>query len=256
MRIRIDKYWSEQQPIFDRLYQLGTNEYVKTLPAGRQASHLEWAFTDPDRTIRCIDERTPGGLHLAGSGILLPEDEIEQVVKRLTKAKVDGVWSHAECGAAALAAKKQNLPAEQGDVLGKTWAKTFSDKLGVPYYGHIEPQEFSGPSGFHIARTTYYIGAPSFNPTRVEGLPPGFVINRGYLSEDYAKMEADLSVKIATGNHGFGDRIDQSHPFLLIAVADPNNPTLPSEKLRKELSEVAQHFQGRVRVDGFTPPQP
>ena len=244
----IETYWSSQAPIFTKLYTQGATTYVQSL------QNLEAAFHENDRTLRCIDERTPGGIHLAGSGILLPEDEIEHVVKRLKKEGVEGVWSHAHCGAAALYAQQNNLDMEKGDEYGKEWADTFAKRLGVPYLGHIDSDQLSGPAEFHIARVAYYVGSSHFDPSRVEGLPPGFVINRGYLSPKYAKFEADLSVKIATGEHGFGRLITKETPFLLIVVADLKDQSASLKQLKAELSPIEHASGGRVRVDGFTAP--
>src|SRR5687767_14956993 len=46
------------------------------------------AFEPKDNFLRCIDEGCPGGLHMAGSGVLNPNWEAD------LKGKIGGVYSH------------------------------------------------------------------------------------------------------------------------------------------------------------------
>ena len=61
-------------------------------------------FDLKEKTLKCMDERTPGGIHLAGAGILLGLCNAVEFVKR---ANIDKVTWHEECGAVGLALKKR-----------------------------------------------------------------------------------------------------------------------------------------------------
>ncbi len=220
-------------------------QFAKTVPGIRKG------FLFEDRTVNCIDEGTPGGLNLAGSGILL---EPETAVKYARAAQADGVCSHEECGAAKLYAKKMGLDPSKSDKCGIQWAKKLAKMLGVPYRGHISIRQMKRPSGLHVARVTYYDGTGRFCPENVKGLPPGFVISRKFIEADYAAEETGISISIATGDHGFGHKITKKDPFIIVVVGDPHNPNFSVKKLEKEAVAIAKKHGGKVVVDGFTAP--
>ena len=61
--------WAESRLVRETVEALGFAGYVVSL------SNLSDAFRPRDRALRCIDGRTPGGVHLAGSGILMGIDK-------------------------------------------------------------------------------------------------------------------------------------------------------------------------------------
>jgi hypothetical protein len=213
-------------------------EYVKSIP------DFEKAFQLRDRWLRCIDEGCPGGVHLAGSGILLGEE----AVKIARAAGVTAVTSHEECGAALLAAKRA------GVADAETYAKDFSSRLAKRlglFYDHLPISGMARPVGLHVARAVYYDGTGHFDPSRCGALPPGFVISRRYLTPVAARRECEIAVNIALGPHGFGERFSPTHPLLLVGIADPAAPWLPVGALRSELAAIARDFSGRVTVDSW-----
>ncbi len=217
--------------------------YVDTL------SNLNEAFVLSDRSIRCIDEGCCGGLRMAGSGILYQG----QAESALT-GKADGVYSHEECGAAALYAKLNSLNPDNADQYGIEWAKNLADKLGVPYKGHIGIDNMVRPSGKHIAQVTYYDGSGQFEPSRLKSLPPGFVISRSLLDAEYAKQELRVSINIALGEHGLGKRFIPLTPFIIVPIGNPDDDKLSLDILTQEARSIAKAFNGRVVVNGFTAP--
>ncbi|MFH1721163.1 MAG: hypothetical protein ABH950_01010 [Candidatus Altiarchaeota archaeon] len=256
----IGKHWRNQESAFKIITSIGMEALAK------EAVNLDKAFVLGDRGMRCIDEGTEGGIHGAGSLILLKRDE---AVKIIQAAKIDVIYSHEGCGAAALA--YQELGAEERDRLklqyqvttadeyGIIWAKTIANQAGKKYGGHIKADEMTRPKEGHIARIAYFDGTGQFdNSKRPEGFPPGFVVSRRILPPDYAAQEADISVSIATGNHGFGKLITPEAPrqFLIVPIGDPRNPEFSLKKLTAELgsSGIIEKFGGRVRIDGFTAP--
>ncbi|MDD5566586.1 MAG: hypothetical protein PHH01_00085 [Patescibacteria group bacterium] len=242
MSDQIIKYWEEQLPVFSKIKALGFNRYINTLP------DFSRAFMLKDNCLRCIDEGTPGGIRLAGSGILLSENEAISVLKN---AAVDGIYSHEECGAAKLYAKENNLDPNQADKYGQDWAKKLAKKFNIGYKGFLKITEMARPSGFHIARVAYYDGTGKFNPDEVKGLPSGFVISRRYLNREYALKEMGIAISIALSDHGFGELITPAEPFFLVPIGDLNDSKMSLEELTKELQPLTEKYQKRVIIDGF-----
>ncbi len=234
-------YWEEQIEVIHAIREQGMQAYAS------QIADLSSSFELKDRTVRCIDEGTPGGIHLAGQGILMTS---AQIADFCAKALPDGVVSHEECGACGLYAKRQQLDPTDTDGYGKIWVTKFAEICAVPVKGHVAVTEMARPSGMHIARVAYYDGTGSFDPTRCSPFPPGFVISRFYLDPAYAKEEAGIAASIAMGDHGFGGLITSEEPFLFIAVAHKNQG-VPLETLLTELREVVSGVGGKAIVDGF-----
>lgn len=237
--------FESQNSIMENIYNHGMQEYVNHL------NNLKEAFCPSDLNVRCIDEGTTGGIHLAGSGILLG---LEKAAEMLKKSGAEGITSHEECGAAGLFAKSNGLDISQADEYGKEFAKKLAEVTGLPYKGHIALNTMKRPSGLHIARVAYYDGSGSFNFDQVEGLPAGFEVDRKFLNNEYAREEATVCVNIAMGGHGFGELITEKAPFLLVVIGDSSDGEFGIKNLIKELEPVADSFGGRVKIDSFVIP--
>lgn len=232
-------YWASESSLFKEIVELGMQRYVQ------DRVDMSQAFALTDRSIRCIDEGTPGGLHLAGSGILMSPDAFRAFCER---AKPDGAYSHAECGACGLYAKEHGVHLDHPDRCGTEWVSKVATDHGVPDKGTIAIGDMHRPSGFHTARIAYYDGTGVFDWSPASGLPKGFIISRAYLDPDYAKKEVAIACAIAHGDHGFGALFTAEEPFYLIAIADTEEML---QILKAELEEVASAYHGTVRVDGF-----
>lgn len=241
----IETHWKSQEKVLNEIYTNGVEQYINKL------KDISAAFELNDRILRCIDERTPKGLHSAGSLILAGE---KKAIEFLKKSGAIGITSHAKCGAAALDAVNKGIDPDKADEHGKQWAMRLAKISGIPYIEHIEKEQLNGPVDFHIARVAYYDGSGKFNPNAVEGLPIGFVITRKHMDPEHAVSEVKISASIATGHHGFGTKIGQETPFIIIAIADPNNPELSLKKLKSELASIEKEHNGKVIIDGFTAP--
>jgi hypothetical protein len=237
--------WQKQNPLFVELYKTGAGEFF-----GKN-DNLAKAFELKDRNVRCMDEGTPTGIHLAGSGILMGE---EKAAAALKLADCDGVYSHAECGAAGIYAKANGLDAAKADEYGIEWSKKIAEKLGVEYKGHIGLDKMARPSGLHVARIAYYDGTGKFDFTSDEKMPPGFVVGRRYVDAAYALEEVKVAIAIATGGHGFGELITAEAPFMIVVIGDPANADFSVDKLKTELTEIEKANGGKVKVDGFMAP--
>ena len=226
-------YWKQQADIFAKI-EGGVGKYALGLP------NLSNAFELADRYVRCIDGRTPGGIHLAGAGCLLPDDKTVQILK---KAKPTGIYSHDDCGAAKLA----SADAEQH-------AKHIAAKLGVDFIGHLL---VNGP---HIEHVVYVDGTGNFDWCRVPDLPPGFSVSWRYtfpVDPAYAKREVEISIGIARGTHGMLFGIEE--PFIIVPIGvpreDPDYNNFSLVAIKEQLNEICSGFGGSVKIDkGFTAP--
>ena len=248
------EHFKIQEGIFSDFYKMHERE---TLGAFIESLNgIKTLFELADRRFRCINERTPGGLHAAGPVILMDE---EKGLKMLEKARADGIYSHAGCGAAGLAFAKLSEADRRffvnSDNYGAFYAKAIAKKAGIPYKGHLQVEPH-----FHVARMAIYDGSGCFDNSiaklKVVGLPPAFVISRRYHSEsENAMIEASIAATIATGDHGFGGLIKADKtPFVLLVIGGRYSKEFSLSKLMTEAEEVAKGFKGKVIVDGFVAP--
>lgn len=229
--------WRKQGELLARFYEAGQD----VVPPANFAD----AFKPTDKILRCIDERTKGGLPLAGSGMLLAKNEALRIAREM---KIEAITSHAGCGAAKIAVERFNGVTQDNVVerYAKEWSAMLAEELGVPYTGHL-----TVTPDFHNARVAYYDGSGLFDWSRVKDLPAGFRISRKYLSPDYAKTEIGIAISIAMGFHGYGslfvsDQIgaQKNSQFILAAIGDAK--TLPN--MVEELKPVAKKYYGGVII--------
>lgn len=199
-------------------------------------------FALKDRTLKCMDERTPGGIHLAGAGILLGMDKSVEFVK---KAKVDKVTWHKECGAVALYLKKKGgKPTEaEVDKEAKKFANELAEKAGI----EVGEEIMQGETSFHAARAIYFDATGEFNITRE--LPVGFVISRAYLDKEYASEELKIVVSIAFGDHGFAELLSVERPLLIISVVKEQDIDRIDMEVEEVVMNLPEYKEGRVRLD-------
>lgn len=233
--------WEKSSALVKKLVRLGAEKFF------RDISDIKQAFQPADKWLRCIDEGTPGGVHMAGSGILLG---VEAAAEAARAAGATTITSHEECGAAKLYATEKGLDPEKSDTLGQEFARDLAKKLGVNYC-HLPLTEMARPAGLHVARVAYYDGTGNFDPSRVPELPAGFVISRRYLKPDYARRECEIAISIALGHHGFGELFTKDTPFILVVVGDSKEPVSSFRSLRGEIESLIHPYHGRVIIDGF-----
>lgn len=234
--IDVQSCWKEAYQKTQEAMKVGFQSYFANQP------NIKEAFFLRDRSVRCIDEGTVGGIHLAGSGILL---DLEAAAKYLKAAQADSVYSHEECGAAKLYASKEKLDSEFCDEYAREWAKTLANYLKVPYKGHIPISQMARPSGLHIATVAYYDATGKFDFSPIQELPEGFVISRKYLEAGYAQEELNTAISIALGHHGFGRRFSAKTPFAVVILSDSND-NLSRDQLEGEVKAAISSFQDRV----------
>ncbi|MBM4417800.1 MAG: flagellar basal body-associated FliL family protein [Chloroflexi bacterium] len=195
------------------------------------------AFALKDTHLRCIDEGTPGGLHMAGSGVLY-QNAVEDL-----RGKITGIWTHENCGAAALYVKNKKIQTESPDAVADDEAKKLAEKLGIPYLGRIAAKDMRRPTDIHTARAIYYDGTGSFDPTLIPGMPQGFIISRKLISDPaYARAEVEVAIGIALGEHGFGSHFTGAHPLYVVIVGGLTPESIPSRTMAEEMRAGAEKY--------------
>lgn len=228
----------EQQPVMGKIYEKGFAGFANEI------GNIAEAFDQHDCCVRCMDEGTPGGFHYAGSGILREKNEI---IAELKAAGVKKITSHDGCGAAALYAKANGIDVSEADACGKKFAQEIATKLGLSHE-HISAEQMNRPKEFHIARIAYYDGTGRFNYQNVKELPAGFIISRGIQKDSASVEEAKVAFSIATGDHGFGNKIDADNPFVFVVIG---KTTEEADQLASELSGLVNE---RVKIEKFVAP--
>lgn len=242
----------QQGTFFSKIYDMHSNGTLGTFIEG--IDNIERLFELDDRRIRCNGERTPGGLHAAGSLILLEEHEAIRMIK---VARADGLYSHSGCTAAGIAFEKLSGASRRfycnPDNYAMLCAKALCKKAGIPYSGHIQPKP-----AFNNARMAVYDGTGRFDNSepkmKIAGLPPCTVISRRYhQSCETAKNEVRMAIGTATSERGYGRLINERKPFLLL-VAGTKNKDFSLHRLMDEAMDAAKQFGNKVIVDGFVAP--
>lgn len=188
-------------------------------------------FETTEHTCTCIDEGTHGDFRLAGAGILDPEG-FDHVVATMRQAGVTKVTSHADCGAVAMAAKRElglGASVDQISTFGQDWAKRVAEKLGVPYE-HLE--DLDRPDGEHDASVIYVDLVGGFRPDRMAGsLPKGFVVSGVPTSSAHVAEQVAVAVAIALGDYGsYSQLYSVDQPLTIVLVGG-------EEKLRHDMVE-------------------
>lgn len=154
--------------------------------------------------LKCIDEGTPGGVHLAGSGILVDD------LKIINWKIIEGITFHDDCGAARLYIQHKNLQIETNKA-AERFAIEISQKYNLPFLGK---QPLKRPKEFHYALGIWISNLPNFDYSLNSFLPPGFTINPFIsFSKEYTIKEINLALKIFQEN-GFY-LIDKNIEFYL-----------------------------------------
>jgi len=238
--------WQKQHLRYPDLYTPGYfTDQIEHNPAALNAFK-----GDIEKVVGCIDGGIhSNNLHLAGSGILLPQPMAVEVIQSMG---AEGIISHEKCGAAGIAAANQGVPLSQADELGMYWAQDIADKTGIPYLGHVPGKKLKRPVGYHDEKVAYVIGTDLFNrAAATEVFPSGFTISAGRIPKEIAVGETLLSASIALGPHGFGTRFTEENPFLVVNILHPNRaPTIT----KPTLDLAVEQFGGRVRVEEFFAP--
>lgn len=164
-----------------------------------------------DRNLRCIDEGTPGGLHLAGSGVLVKDKSL------INWDLFDGIYFHQECGAINFFIKENNLE-ENPDEFAEKFTKDLAKTYGKKFLGKIDLKR---PKHFHNALGIWICGLPGFDFSKEKSLPPGFIINPFIVKDlNYTLFEINLALNIIE-NNGFGKFLKDEKFYLWFINENP-----------------------------------
>lgn len=237
----VEKYYQREDKIYRQITERGFANYVTTL------ENLPQAFRRKQNCICCMDEGTPWGMHIAGSGILMSPADLQDYYNQ---TKPDEITSHDGCGAARIYNESQDLPSENPDEAGKKWAQKLAKRFGIKHR-HIVAEEMKRPSEGHFARICYYDLTGSFNYGGIAGLPAGFVISRKFITPEYAQKEVAVALSISFGDHGLGNRLSFDQPFYLVAIAEDEGDLV---KLKAELAKPSESYGNKIKIAGFVKP--
>jgi hypothetical protein len=247
----LEAVWELEKAKFDQIASDGMAKYAASIES------IGDAFRPIDHTLCCMDERVEGGVHAAGSLMLVDAKAAQEFVER---AGVTGITSHSGCGAAGLLYKREHpevseetLSLETLDAYARDKALELAEITGVPYLGHIPLAKMHGSPDFHGCRAIYYVGIDSFSPHAVPELPIGFVVDRLYHRTEHALQEVEIAISIVLGHHGFGHRITKEEAIYLIPVAATaaSDQEMDMDELKDELSYLIKKYDGKVIIDGF-----
>lgn len=236
------KMWDAGNLRFDAFLSMGLGDCLRAQKLWKKAICLA------DGSVRCIDGRTPSGIHLAGSGILLGLNGAEKFVRSVRSARrnVEVITWHSDCGAAFVWSEQNGGKVDSN-------ARMFAEKLAGRVGARAEKIKNKGEDGFHHERVAYYDDTGLFDWSQVD-LPAGFIISRRYLDfdPDYAMSELEMTIEIALGDHGFGGLFSEQRPFLVVLVAFKqgrrNRVVLARRECEKVVSSLGAKDRNRVRI--------
>ena len=166
---KIEAFEAQQDDMKD-IYEFSFAKHVEGLPDLHNAFDLDQHQPSEgfNRCACCMDGRTPYGIHAAGSGMLLSDENLKKFIK---ESGITSISSHDGCGAAKIYAEKMGLNIANSDKIAIEWAERIAKEFRLDYI-HLEVIE---P---HTERVCYYDGTGTFNYKGVDGLPTGFVVGR------------------------------------------------------------------------------
>jgi hypothetical protein len=239
-----------QSPMMDAIRTQGFNAYAKTLENLGKAFDPEEHELSPESgpCACCMDGRTKYGFRAAGSGMLLPEDELLAFLKA---HNIKTVTAHEGCGAAKLYCERQGLPTENSDQIAQEWGQSVATRYGLEYA--YLPLERMGPSlEFHPERVCYCDATGNFSNLDDDRLPEGFGIDCSAKKEERWLEEIRIALDIAFGHHGLGERFTAETPFVLTAIAEDERQL---SELKEKLRALKHDYGDRVSIDGFVKPE-
>lgn len=240
--------FEKQKQVMDKVYSMGFSEYVKEVPNFEDAfdleKHVPEKVLEKKKCVCCMDERTPYGIHAAGSGILLSDEEFE---KYMVEENPDVISSHDGCGAGKIYCQLHGLPVEKSDEIAREWAQKKAEKHGKEHV-HLNFSDMTGSADFHHARACYIDTTGSFNYVREDNLlPAGFVVNKKGIGLKNALAENTVANNIMFGDHGLKDFFTPEKPFLAVIIAKTQEEL---DSLKEELA-VSIGNNPLIKIDGF-----
>jgi hypothetical protein len=238
----------KQHKIMGKIYAIGFGEYAKEVPNFEDAfdlnKHILEKSPEVKKCVCCMDERTPFGIHVAGSGILLTDEKLDEYIK---ENNPDAISSHDGCGAGKIYCQLHGLPEDKSDEIARGWAQETAKKYDKKHI-HLGYNDMVGSPDFHHARVCYIDATGSFNYRRKDDLlPAGFVVNKKGIGLENALAENKVAITIMFDRHGLKEYFTPENPFLIVIIAEDQAEL---EELKKELDNAISN-DPLIKIDGF-----
>lgn len=252
----------DQEQLAQKLWEKSEQlQFVGDMKEGRTVAEAmgridyQPAFAKAPIELGCSDGRVCEHRFGGAGDFILATLADQEKLARQNRGRIKVVKSHEGCGAAAIKFREMQAAGEllpegvlTSDQLGAYYAKELAGKLGASY-AHTDASEMLGP--FHNERAIYLDGTGKFNPEFLfDKLPSGFMCSGAALglSSKYLETELATLAKIALGDHGFGDRLDQKNPLVVVVSANSQEQLAELESIARR---AAAQFNGRLIVGGF-----
>jgi hypothetical protein len=262
--------WNRQQESYNQLNRL-SEESAEVVYSPEK---LAEAFAMEPETVACVDERVMASdtqkpkIAIAGSGILLSEEEFVLFVENIKASKTKNITFHGEedapCGACAAfcAAQGGGDPKKAGTAA----AQRLIDSAGLGGEPIWAPYDEGSDKGIHDARAIVIDGSGRFNPAVLD-FPKAFQSSVRYFgeSDNYMNKELDVIMGIALG-HGFGKWFEaesagdkgsdpvKHQPLLIVLVGDPSQSQWTVEALQQRLQPTLAKYGHVAQVVSLSMP--
>ncbi len=221
-------------------------------------------------------------LRLAGSGILLPPEELDAFIENLatsrgcvccmdervrypeenTSAEELVISWHKGCGAVGIFYEGKDLGAKTIDQKAEEWAHLLAEKVREKTGRKVSVKEMTVENPeFHYAGVLYYDRTGKFNDKRDPKLklPDGLIVGRANMTAKSASTETEAAItRIMFGAHGLPEYFSKENPFVLVAIGGDKKEL---EESLKELEDVKEKvirqkpdLDGKIAIKGFVRP--
>lgn len=252
-----DSGWKKQELAYQTLLFL-ENESAEIVFGN---DNWQKAFSEQPKVVKCIDERVVIGeqstIGLAGSGVLVSDQDYPSLVAKLKLAGVSEVTYHEGCGACRLFCKQELEKC--GDKLDEeevalNSAYKLNNALEINSnptrsgYSPSDQYQMTGDIHLHHARAIYVDGTGCFNPQLLD-IPAGFLVSAKYHPNiEYTKQEVNIAIGIALGGHGFGKEYFSKEPLIVLVIGSKSDPSLSSNTLIKEITPIVNENKELVKI--------
>jgi hypothetical protein len=198
---------------------------------------------------------------LPGCGILMVQqqqelrDNILELLKKYNIKKLV-VDSHAKCGAAGIAAKKEftslscihskDFMDKLTELVADDYAKHLADNLHQDfaelevtsnYITELERPDFHNAMGVLVNFDSQINSSLLIQKLKI----PLFVLSAHILDEDSLAEDDSLAYQIATGGHGYGEKFCPENPFLILFATK-------TEDQKKAALKIVEKMESKCHV--------
>ncbi len=264
-----------KQEIFDQ--QQALIDQNRNFPNTKEAFYSEGKITKEGETLKEFQL-----LRLAGSGILLPPEELDAFIEKLATSRgcvccMDErvrypeedasteelvISWHKGCGAVGIFYEGKDLGDDTIDQKAEKWAKALAEKVREKTGRKVSVKEMKVENPeFHYASVLYYDRTGKFNDKRNPKLklPDGLIVGRANMTAKSASTEVEAAiVRIMFGAHGMPEHFSKDNPFVLVAIGGDKKEMEESikelEDVKERVVRQKQDLDGKIIIKGFIRP--